>query len=303
VADLTLTDPLPAGTTFVSSAASAGTCSGTATVVCNLGLVASGAGGTATIVVRPAAAGDVSNTATVSSPTNNDPVPANDSSTAHTTVAPSADVVVTNADTPDPVTIGGNLTYTITVTNNGAEPATGVSLSDPLPAGVSFVSSTPSAGTTCQGTTTVVCTIGDMADNAVATVTIVATTTVAGNLTNTATASSSTPDPDLANNAGTASTKVNKLSTSISLKVAKTATKWTATGAVSPSESGKVTVTWFKKAGSKFKKLSSSKATLNAKSKYTASRGRQAGGSCKATATYPGDASHNPSTKTVAFAC
>lgn len=35
----------------------------------------------------------------------------------------SADLSVTKEDTPDPVTPGSNLTYTITVTNNGPAPA------------------------------------------------------------------------------------------------------------------------------------------------------------------------------------
>ena len=47
-----------------------------------------------------------------------------------------SDLVVTNVDSPDPVLISQNLTYTITVTNNGPEAANTASWSDTLPAGV-----------------------------------------------------------------------------------------------------------------------------------------------------------------------
>jgi uncharacterized repeat protein (TIGR01451 family) len=58
-------------------------------------------------------------------------------------VAPSADLSVTKTDLPDPVTAGTSLTYTVTVTNNGSfgnTDATGITLTDTLPSGVTFVS-------------------------------------------------------------------------------------------------------------------------------------------------------------------
>ena len=74
---------------------------------------------------------------------------------------PPADLFLTMSDSPDPVTAGTNLTYTITVTNNGPTDATGVTVSDPLPAGVSFVSANPTQGS-CSGTTTVTCDLGGL---------------------------------------------------------------------------------------------------------------------------------------------
>jgi uncharacterized repeat protein (TIGR01451 family) len=61
------------------------------------------------------------------------------------------DISVSKTDNVDPVVAGTNLTYTITVTNNGPENfANGVTLSDPLPAGTTFVSEThPGFGWTC----------------------------------------------------------------------------------------------------------------------------------------------------------
>ena len=80
------------------------------------------------------------------------------------------DVSVTISDSPDPATVGNNLTYTTTVSNAGPY-ASNVTLTDVLPAGVSYISATPSQGS-CGGTTTVTCAFGAV-DYANATVTLV----------------------------------------------------------------------------------------------------------------------------------
>jgi uncharacterized repeat protein (TIGR01451 family) len=49
---------------------------------------------------------------------------------------PAVDLSLTKADAPDPVSVGGVLTYTLDVKNNGPSSATGVSLTDLLPKGV-----------------------------------------------------------------------------------------------------------------------------------------------------------------------
>src|SRR5207245_2250725 len=54
----------------------------------------------------------------------------------------SANLALTKSDSPDPVLAGNNITYTLTVTNNGPSDTTGASLSDAIPAGTSFVSAT-----------------------------------------------------------------------------------------------------------------------------------------------------------------
>ncbi len=63
--NVTVTDALPSGVAFVSAATTQGACSGTTTVTCNVGSLASGAGAIVTIVVTPSAQGQLSNTATV----------------------------------------------------------------------------------------------------------------------------------------------------------------------------------------------------------------------------------------------
>lgn len=93
-ANTTVTDVLPAGTSFVSATPSQGSCSGTTTVTCNLGTLANGGSATVTLTVTlPSAPGPVSNTATVTS-ANTDPNPGNNSSTAAITVVAAGNVPV-----------------------------------------------------------------------------------------------------------------------------------------------------------------------------------------------------------------
>jgi uncharacterized repeat protein (TIGR01451 family) len=219
----TLTDVIPAGTTFVGTENAGTACTtpapgGTGTVTCTFTL-APGFLWPLTLIVNVSAAlppGTViSNTATVTSTT--DPNPANNSATTTTTVGPLADVSVTKTDSPDPVAAGANLTYTITVTNAGPSSASSVTLSDAVPAGTSFVSfaapagwtaSTPAAG----GTGPVIATTPTLASGATATFTLVVNVnpslpdgTV---LSETATVTSSTTDLDPADNADTETTTV-----------------------------------------------------------------------------------------------
>ena len=86
------------------------------------------------------AAGTVlTNTATLSTSTP-DPNSGNDSATATTTVAASADLLLSKTDSPDPVNAGSNVSYQITITNNGPSNATPATFTDTLPAGTTFVS-------------------------------------------------------------------------------------------------------------------------------------------------------------------
>src|SRR5439155_15272399 len=58
---------------------------------------------------------------------------------------PQADLSVTQSDSPDPAAARGQLTYTVTVRNDGPAGATGVTLVDSLP-DAAFVSATPTKG-------------------------------------------------------------------------------------------------------------------------------------------------------------
>lgn len=117
------------------------------------------------------------------------------------------DLALTKSDSPDPVTAGDNLTYTIKVENPGTLPATETKVTDKLPAGVDFVSAT--SGVCQRAGDTVTCDLGQVNAASEATVTIVVKTKKAGTLTNTASVTSP-EDIVLDNNSATATTTVSK---------------------------------------------------------------------------------------------
>ena len=93
---VTVSDTLPGSVTFQSATPSQGSCSGTASVSCNLGEVPSGASVSVFVLVIPTVTGVISNTATVTS-TSEDPITANNTAVAETTIVnPNLTFVVTN---------------------------------------------------------------------------------------------------------------------------------------------------------------------------------------------------------------
>ncbi|AOR23341.1 DUF7507 domain-containing protein [Clostridium taeniosporum] len=179
----------------------------------NLGTIASGATPiTVTIsgTVDPACTeSSLVNTATVSSPTP-DLDPNNNTSTVTTTVNTLADVSVVKTANPINVNRGDVVTYTIVVSNAGPSDAQSVSLADVVPSellnpefsinnGVSWnIWSNPySIGTLTAGTSKTIFIRGTISNTAI------------GTVNNTATVSSSTPDPNPDNNTSSASIEVN----------------------------------------------------------------------------------------------
>ena len=94
------------------------------------------------------------------------------------------DLAVSKTDSPDPVAVGDLLSYTVTVNNAGVGDATGVTLTDTLPASVTFASATPSQGSCGEAGLVVSCDLGDLGSGAGATVTIVVQPTATGTITN-----------------------------------------------------------------------------------------------------------------------
>ena len=135
--------------------------------------------------------------------------------------APTAtDVSITIQDSPRPVLKGEQLTYSLNVTNIGSD-ATGVTLTDTLPADITFDSVTTSQGTctpitvtsgknkrTTVTTTSVGCVLGSLADGASANVEIVIRPNAAGTITNSASVTATEDDLNLSNNSVTRLTLV-----------------------------------------------------------------------------------------------
>lgn len=104
---------------------------------------------------------------------------------------------------------GKTLTYTIVVTNGGPKVANSVVVTDLLPAGTTYQSSTPAGA--CSGTTTITCNAGTLANGSSATITLTITLPATpGAITNSATASAapSSPDTNLGNNTATSTITV-----------------------------------------------------------------------------------------------
>ncbi|MGE5276881.1 MAG: IPT/TIG domain-containing protein [Acidobacteriota bacterium] len=114
------------------------------------------------------------------------------------------DLSVTQTATPDPVKTGGALTQTITVTNNGPAPATGVTAKNFVPAGLLFVSAAPSQGGCGFAVKTVTCTLGDLGSGDSAQITIATQAVLPGLACSTATVSGDQIDPDETNDGSAA---------------------------------------------------------------------------------------------------
>ena len=127
-------------------------------------------------------------------------------------VVGSTDLGITKTDSPDPVVAGGNVTYTIDVSNTsvGANDANPVTVTDNLPSGVDFVSATPTQGTCDRTGDTVTCQLGQVNAGNTARILIVVKTKKDGTLTNTATVATGSGDPNATNNTAQAVTAVQK---------------------------------------------------------------------------------------------
>ncbi|MFF6777690.1 hypothetical protein ACFY8W_29630 [Streptomyces sp. NPDC012637] len=128
---------------------------------------------------------------------------------------PSADLAIAIKGVPNPVPHDQNLTYTLTVKNNGPTAAEDVRLDDTLPADGEFVSAVSTHGSCVVpptgSTDTVTCALGDLAANTSKAAQIVITVRANAGTTvvNTAKVTSGTPDPNQINNTATVRTRVS----------------------------------------------------------------------------------------------
>ncbi|PYS88073.1 MAG: hypothetical protein DMF64_21375 [Acidobacteria bacterium] len=224
--NVTLTDATPTGTTFQSFTAPAGWTNttpgvgGTGTITSTKATFTAGSTVFFTLVLNVnntvLNGTTISNTATISA-AEPDTNPSDNSSTQMTTVSTatgSTDLAVTKTG-PATANTDDTLTYTIALTNNGPSNASNVTLTDQVPPGM-----TPLVFTQVSGTAF------GLSFNGLDTFTAQAATVNPGTytfqlivqvkrnvlngtvITNGASASSSTPDPNMSNNVGTASTTI-----------------------------------------------------------------------------------------------
>jgi uncharacterized repeat protein (TIGR01451 family) len=121
-----------------------------------------------------------------------------------------ANLSIIKSDSPDPVTVGDTLTYTLTITNNGPDSATNVVVTDTLPNSVTFVSAMASPGSCSESGGIVTCNLGNLAvGQAIVTITVIPNSV--GTIFDTATVTSDTDDPDPSNNTDTEETLVDPI--------------------------------------------------------------------------------------------
>jgi uncharacterized repeat protein (TIGR01451 family) len=208
-----VTHNLDPTTQFISANVSQGGVSQAGGVVtCTFGNLSIGAVATATVTVKPLAAQIIFSTASVTS-TDPDLNPLNNAVTVSTVVTPPvADLAVGIAATPSPTVVGGSLTYTISVTNNGPAAATFVVVSNTLPPSVLL---NPSSATYSQGSVILnpvnnvfIFNVGLLNNGATATASITGSPQAFGIITATAVGRAVQTDPFPANNTATVQTSV-----------------------------------------------------------------------------------------------
>ena len=217
-----VTDLLPAGVTYQSDTPSVGGYDD-GSGVWTVGDVANGVTESLTITatVDPGTGGTtITNTASLTGSDQADSDAANDSDSADIDV-PSVDLAVAKSVDDGTPHEGDTVSYTVDVENLGPDDATSVEVTDLLPAGVTYQSDTPSAGTYDDGSG--VWTVGGLANGVTETLTITATVdpgTAGSTITNTATRTGSDQaDSDAANDSDSADITVRSVDLAVTKSV------------------------------------------------------------------------------------
>ena len=119
---------------------------------------------------------------------------------------------VTMTDSPYSLKVGGgNITYTITVNNNSdpMQTATGVTLTQTLPASLRLQSARPDQGSCARQGTVLTCQLGSVAPAAAVTITVVVTPTAPEVIQSTASIHADQPDPLAGDDSSSTSTFVS----------------------------------------------------------------------------------------------
>ena len=213
---LILEDQLASNLTFVAiEQASVGLfCNQDAGLVrCSQTQLSVGAQASVGIRVRaPSSPGTIFNTATVTSANASAP----QSASATVQVGAGVDLVLDKSDSVDPVNLGAEFEYLLSVRNQGTSIANSVTLTDNLPSSTSFVSAS-GAGFSCTGGQNLRCTIASIAAGNTATVQVRVRALSAGQALNTASVSTTDSEVSLANNSDSETTTFATVSTDTDL--------------------------------------------------------------------------------------
>ncbi|HSQ23176.1 MAG TPA: PQQ-dependent sugar dehydrogenase, partial [Pyrinomonadaceae bacterium] len=145
-----------------------------------------------------------------------------------------ANLSLTKTASPNPGVTLANLTYRLTVTNNGPSPATNVVVNDDLPAGIHFTSATPTQGS-CTGVSTVTCNLGSLANGTFAIIDILLQPQSVGILTNNASVSATESDPDPSDNLASIATRIESPSSGPSMTDPNLSVKTVVSGLSQPT--------------------------------------------------------------------
>jgi uncharacterized repeat protein (TIGR01451 family) len=173
---VTVTDLLPNGLTFVSATPSQGSYT-SGTGAWTVGTIADNGTATLALVATVNSSQAIVNQASVTAQSEVDPNRSNNSALVAVNAPGLADVQLQETVDDDTPGNGQNVTFTVSAHNDGPTAATNVVVTDNTPAGLTFVSATPSQGTYTSGTG--IWNVGTIASGATPTLTVVATVTTA----------------------------------------------------------------------------------------------------------------------------
>lgn len=181
-------------------------------LVCQLPDLAAGATKTFKVGASPKKTGRYQVKATVTG-TYADPNPSNNTVKLTTRVAsPAADLAIDDKASPTSASPGQGVSFTATVKNRGPATATGVAVTDQLPAGLTLVSARTGHGHCTQGAA-IRCSLGTLHKGESATVVVVATGSAGGTYTNHVSVTGKQPDPHHKNNKASATVTIGAAST------------------------------------------------------------------------------------------
>lgn len=124
-------------------------------------------------------------------------------------VNPTADLSITKSDNPDPVTADNPFSYTLRVANSGPNMATDVRVQDILPVGVTYMDTSGSGWSCSRSNRTVTCSRSSLGLTTAPDITIrVSAPASAETITNSATVSAATYDPNSSNDSASVTTVI-----------------------------------------------------------------------------------------------